>query len=513
MRSRIVGRILAAQALSSIGTSMSTVALAFMVYTLTGSVLQMGGIMAASTIPLVLTAWVGGAFLDRYSARTIMVVSDLVRAALIFSMPFLAGHVIGLVYVIAALMGVFSGVFNPGQIKLVGEIVEQDRLVRVNSYLGVARDGAELLGYLAGGVVASVAGLALLGVTITGYTLAFVIDAISYAVSAVLLLGLPRGLARGAAAPAGAAPRLRTLMAESPRVFASLWRRPVLRTNLLLAVFATAAVMMNVPNSYILAVGVFKVGPLGLGALEVFVAVGLMAGGVIISTMRLSGDKNGYVLFSVAAMAICYIAVGFSSIFWVSITLMGLAGVANVGGVVSSITMFQSMPASPDKGRLIALRSSFGQLGVAAGFAVGGLVGQLVGVKPAFMVTGGATIVVGLLIYVPYRLGASRRRRMTWTAATQAGATRSAALQLARQAAFSGLVNAGGGLGGPGLGTAGWAAAEAVEAIEAAEAGEAAGAAAGTDAAQRAGSGAVEAAAAPGVAAAGLTFDNPGSDT
>ena len=75
----------------------------------------------------------------------------MVRAVLIFSMPFLAGRAVGLVYVVAALMGIFSGVFNPGQIKLIGELAEQEHLVKANSYLGVSRDGAELVGLPAGG--------------------------------------------------------------------------------------------------------------------------------------------------------------------------------------------------------------------------------------------------------------------------------------------------------------------------------------------------------------------------
>ena len=37
--------------------------------------------------------------------------------------------------------------------------------------------------------------------------------------------------------------------------------------------------------------------------------------------------------------------------------------------------------------------------------------------------TGAATIVIGLVIYLPYRLGASRRARTAWTAAMEAGAT------------------------------------------------------------------------------------------
>jgi MFS family permease len=509
MRYRVVGRILAAQGLSSIGTSMSTVALAVMVFRLTGSVLQMGGIMAASTLPLVLTAWVGGAFLDRYSARNIMVVSDVVRAVLIFSLPFLARQNVGLVYAIAALMGIFSGVFNPGQIKLIGEIVPPGRLVKANSYLGVARDGSELVGYLVGGVVASVAGISLLGVTITGYTFAFVIDAISYVVSAGLLIWLPRG-----AMFEGAPPKLRVLVAQSPGVFARLWRRPALRTNLLLAVFAMGATMMNMPNSYALALQVFKRGSLGLAALEVFVAAGLIAGGLVVSRMQLSGDKNGYAFVSLMAMAACCVAVSFSGLFWASIVLMGLAGAASVGVFVPSITMFQEIPASPDKGRLIALRASFGQLGVAAGFVVGGLVGREIGSKQAFFVSGVVAVVLGLLIYAPYRLGASRRSRTAWAEATQAGATRSAARQLARQAAYSGVATMSSGMGGPGAGMGGWTVAEA--AAEGAEAEAADGAPDG--AATEAADGAPEAEAGPeaagfGAEAGAPTLDNARSET
>ena len=69
---RVLGRILIAQALSSVGTSMSAVALAFMVYQLTGSVLQLGGVLAVSTFPLVVTSFIGGALLDRFSAKNVL---------------------------------------------------------------------------------------------------------------------------------------------------------------------------------------------------------------------------------------------------------------------------------------------------------------------------------------------------------------------------------------------------------------------------------------------------------
>ncbi len=207
MRLPLLGRILAAQGLSSIGTSMSTVALAFMVYKLTGSVLHMGGVMAVSTFPLVVTSFVGGALLDRFSAKNLMVLADLARAVLIFVMPFVAREAVGLIYVVAAFMGIFSALFNPGQIKLIGQLVAREKLVRANSYLSVSRDGAELIGYLVGGVL----------VIYVGYTLTFAIDAASYLLSALLLVGLPRVVPRAGGAAAVAARPARPARARSWR--------------------------------------------------------------------------------------------------------------------------------------------------------------------------------------------------------------------------------------------------------------------------------------------------------
>ncbi len=421
MRFRVLGRILVAQALSSLGTSMSTVALAFMVYQLTGSVLHMGGVLAISTFPLVVTSFVGGALLDRFSAKNVMVLSDVVRAVLIFSMPFLAEKAVGLIYVVAALIGVCSALFNPGQIKLVGDLIEREHLVKANSYLSVSRDGAELIGFLVGGVL----------VTYVGYTLTFLIDGATYMVSALLLLGLPKALPR-----MGPVPRLLPLIAEAPRVLGRLWVQPGLRVNLLLATFASAAVMMSVPNSYGLALDVFDRGAAGLAVLEVLTASGLIVGGLIFSRMSLRGDKNRYVAFSLVAMGLCLVAVSFSNLFYLSVALMGLAGMANVGIFVPSITMFQQTPSAEDKGRLIAVRSGFGQMGITAGFLLGGVLGATLGITQLFLVAGLVGIGLTLVLYLPYRIAAERRAKAARAAAVAAGARRREAREVAAEAAL-----------------------------------------------------------------------------
>lgn len=421
MSFRVLGRILVAQALSSLGTSMSTVALAFMVFQLTGSVLHMGGVLAVSTFPLVVTSFVGGALLDRFSAKNVMVISDLARAVLIFTMPFLAEEAVGLIYLVAALIGVCTALFNPGQIKLVGELVDREHLVKANSYLSVSRDGAELIGFLIGGVL----------VTYVGYTLTFMFDAASYLLSAILLLGLPKAIPRIRPAPS-----LLPLIAEAPRVLHRLWLQPGLRVNLLLATIASAAVMMGVPNSYGLALDVFDRGAAGLATLEILVASGMIVGGLVFSRLSLLGDKNRYVAFSVVGMGICLIGVSFSDLFYLSVALMGLASVANVGIFVPSITMFQETPKAEDKGRLISVRAGFGQMGITAGFLLGGVLGAAVGITRLFFVAGALGVGLTLVLYVPYRVAAGRRARAVRFAAVTAGASRCEAKEAAAEAAL-----------------------------------------------------------------------------
>lgn len=390
-----LARVLIAQGLSSLGTSVSTVALAVMVFDLTGSVLHMGAVLAASTLPVVVVAFLGGALLDRYGGRKLMVVADLSRAVLIALMPFAAHRSVFFIYAVSVAMGSFSALFNPGQVKLVGELASRGKLMRTNSYLSIAREGCELGGYLVGGfLVASL-----------GYALTFTLDSVSYLASAVLLLTVayrPRPLA-----PAPVA----KLLKESPAAVAALWRAPVLRTNTLLALLPMTLILMITPNTYALALQVFDMGARGLGLMEVITSIGWVAGGVIASRMAWEGDRNTYVVVSIVAMSICFAAVSFSPWFWLSVGLLALATTANVGAIVGSMTLFQEIEERADKGRIISLRSGLGQLSATTGLLGGGLLGQLLGVRPLFLfVAVGASLLSGAILMSSWANRQERRR-------------------------------------------------------------------------------------------------------
>jgi len=382
-----------AQGLSSLGTSISTVALAVMIFDRTGSVFHMGGILASATLPLVVMSFVGGALLDRFEARRLMVIADVGRALLILSLPLVLGLSVGFVYLVSASIGILASIFNPSQVKLVGEVVRREDLIKSNSYLSIARDGSELAGYLIGGAL----------VVTVGYFATFALDAATYLGSALLLFGLPRVL------PVGPAPRLWSLVRQSPRALGVIWSRPELRTNFLISLVPMSVLMMATPNAYALALDVYDVGARGFSIMEVITSLGWLAGGVLASRINYSGDRNTYVFVSMLGMAVCLGLVGLAQSFPLAVGLLAVGAVANVGMIVGSMTLFQEIEARPDKGRVIAIRSGFGQLASAAGLFMGGALGTLLGVERVFTLMGLVAGVLAIAVYAPYRLRDVRR--------------------------------------------------------------------------------------------------------
>src|SRR5690349_12235851 len=70
------------QSTSLLGDQFYLIALPWLVLKLTGDPLTLGTVLALAGIPRALFMLVGGAFTDRFSPRTIMLLSDLLRMVL-----------------------------------------------------------------------------------------------------------------------------------------------------------------------------------------------------------------------------------------------------------------------------------------------------------------------------------------------------------------------------------------------------------------------------------------------
>jgi len=183
------------QALSLIGDRIQPVALAFAVLGV-GSATDLGIVLAAGALPFAVFAIAGGVFADRVGRREVMLVSDLVRAAVQAATATLiltGAAEVWMLIALSAVYGTASAVFMPALIGLIPQTVSASRLQEANALLALTRSVGNVVGPSIAGVV----------IALGGPGEAIALDAATFLASAALLARIaPRTLP--VAAQAGA---------------------------------------------------------------------------------------------------------------------------------------------------------------------------------------------------------------------------------------------------------------------------------------------------------------------
>ena len=172
-----------AQSVSVFGDGITPVALTWAVFKLDGSGTDLGLVLAAQSIPLVLLALVGGVWADRVPRATLMVASDLIRAAVQITAAVLLLTGTAQIWQLAALAachGAAEAFFRPAAGAILPQIVPSPRLQQANALMGMSDN----FGWMVGPAVAGVL------VAIIGAGGAIAIDGATFLVSAAFLATL-----------------------------------------------------------------------------------------------------------------------------------------------------------------------------------------------------------------------------------------------------------------------------------------------------------------------------------
>ncbi len=171
---------------SFVGTGMLPVALAFAVLGRHGSTSEVGYVLGAETLPLVLFLLVGGAAADRLNRRVVMLGADVLRAVAqgVLGAWILVGHppLWGFLST-QALVGTGNAFFTPAMTGLIPEVAPATSLQQANVLNSMAEWSGRLFGPALAGVIVATAG--------PGW--AVVADAVTYLVSALCLASLRVG--------------------------------------------------------------------------------------------------------------------------------------------------------------------------------------------------------------------------------------------------------------------------------------------------------------------------------
>ncbi|KMJ57064.1 MFS transporter [Bacillus sp. LL01] len=163
------------KALSDFGSFMDLIVLNVVVYAATGSPVWLAATMAARTIGGVLASLVSGVAADKWNRKTIMLVTDILRAGLILLLiPFPDPMMI---LVVSGLIGFINSFFMVSFSAEVPQIFGQDRIIETNSLIARLTSISLVTGFIGAGVITEM----------LGYKYTLMIDAGTYLLSGLVL--------------------------------------------------------------------------------------------------------------------------------------------------------------------------------------------------------------------------------------------------------------------------------------------------------------------------------------
>ncbi|PWR16162.1 MFS transporter [Micromonospora sicca] len=371
-------RLWAARTVSQWGDVAATVALSLLVFELTGSGLGVAGVVAAEIVPVLLLAPLAGAVVDRLPRRTVMISADLVRAVLAGVLPLVADHV-GAVYAIAAGMSAATVFFNPAAGAVLPNLVDRDRLVAANSGIWTAAVLSQI-------ALAPVSGLV---ITAAGFKIAFWINAVSYLVSAALLVRLPEP-ARPAAADsdASAGGRWRgwwTSAAAGVRHITADRRLTALAVGQTLAALsagATSALLVVYIRDHLHAP------PAGYGIAIGAIGVGAVLGPLVLVRLIRDPARPGWVFGPYALRGGVDLTLAAVSSLPPATAALAVYGLGTSTGAVTFNSMLQATVPDAVRGRVMATFDITWQIGRLASLGIGAALADQIGIQAVYVLGG-----------------------------------------------------------------------------------------------------------------------------
>lgn len=186
------------ESVSLLGDQFAFIAYPWLVLQLTGDALILGTVMALMGIPRALFMLIGGALVDRFSPRSVMLATNVARLALVTLLAALTLtetiH-LWMLYGFALAFGLADAFFFPASSAIVPQILDKDQLQLGNTIVqGTAQISLFLGPVLAGGMIALVGGTANAGTdalpSMIGIGIAFAFDALTFLVSLGALWGM-----------------------------------------------------------------------------------------------------------------------------------------------------------------------------------------------------------------------------------------------------------------------------------------------------------------------------------
>jgi MFS family permease len=377
------------QLISKVGDNFAVIAALVLINELAEKTgLAVVAIAAAMTIPQ-LFALVSGVFVDRFSRKSVMITTDLLRSGIIL-LPLLVrdSGQLYILYLTAFAVMALGAMFIPARNASVPNMVPEDHLLTANALI----QSTELISLIAG------ASLATLVISLTSTYAAFVVDSITFGVSALILVAahIPQGPAAALSPKAGAGGELRQFWAS----FVDGVRYIASNKHLLQLMAITTVATLGLSATVLLAAAYFKqllgISAEYLGLLQTAEGLGMAAGAVLISVYATWARSRQIVSVTMIVLGLGILVFALAPVYWLVLVGAVVVGLCVVSARTTLAAMTQALVPDSKRGRVESAMVTVIGMGTMGALIMAGILGDLVGPTIIFVVTGIVVLAAGI---------------------------------------------------------------------------------------------------------------------
>ncbi len=374
----------------AMGWHMQALVVSWYVYALTNDPLMLAFVGLAEAIPAIGLALPMGYVVDKIDKRTgirvavsLIVLSAIATAMLVqpwMIERFGADLVIGGLLAMIMVNGSARAIYSPSMFSTLGRIVPRDEVARASALSSSVWQGAMIAGPLIGGLLYGAYGV----------TVASVAYVVLMAIGAI-------GSFRLTPKPPVEQTEQRSIREDLTTGLRFIFSRPVILGALSLDLFAVlfGGVVALLP---VFARDILRVDETGLGLLRAAMSIGSVLMMAYLSWRPIRRHAGRILLWSVAGFGLSILAFASSTVFWVSVGILILAGAFDAVSVVVRHTILQLETPEEMKGRVAAANTMFISSSNELGAVESGIAAKFLGTVPSVYLGGIATLVIVALV-------------------------------------------------------------------------------------------------------------------
>lgn len=376
------------QCISLIGTWMQQIAMSWLVFRLTGSVLLLATVTFTAQIPILVATPYMSVFVDRFDRRKLLVLTQSLSMiqALLMAILTLTGLVqVWHIMILSLLIGLINALDNPTRQSFYPSLVSPDKLSNAIALNSAVINGSRLIGPAVGGVL----------IGLLGEGICFLLNGISYiaVIVALLLMRLPSR--RGGTAK-------QKVLEDMRDGFRYVVRNIPIRALLLLmsAISFFGLPLMTFIPAYVKTILHGESEMLGL-------LLSCIGGGSFVAALYLAARKSVLGLGKVVMLSGVLLGIGLSvmafvTIPWVAAVLCLPIGFTIIAAVASINTLLQTLSGEDKRGRVMGYMAMAFTGMAPVGSMVLGAIEKWIGLQMIILLSG-ICCFVAALVFEYYR--------------------------------------------------------------------------------------------------------------